>query len=136
MRTFSLLLQSATRHERFDDAASFVGTDASGSFGLLPGHARMLTCLRPGLARFRTADGRWRFVAQPGAVLYFVDDVLSIATRRYLLDDDHRRIVSAWADELLAEEGRLRTVTESLSRLEDEMLKRLWTLQRASGSAT
>ena len=82
MNTFVLHLQSGTQYERIDDAVSFVAADASGSFGILAGHARMMTCLATGLARFRTADGSWRFLALPGAVLYFVHNELYVNTRR------------------------------------------------------
>ncbi len=135
MNAFVLHLQSGTQYERIDDAVSFVAADDSGSFGVLAGHARMMTCLATGLARFRTADGTWRFLALPGAVLYFVDDQLYVNTRRYLHDPDYQRISAAWREELQAEEEKLRTVTESLNRLEDEMLKRLWTMQRETRSA-
>lgn len=130
MNTFVLHLQSGTQYERIDDAVSFIAVDDSGSFGILAGHARMMTSLATGLARFRTADGAWRFLALPGAVLYFVDNQLYVNTRRYLHDPDYKRISKVWREELQAEEDKLRAVTESLKRLEDEMLKRLWTLQR------
>ena len=90
----------------------------------------MMTPLATGLARFRTADGAWQFLALPGAVLYFVDNELYVNTRRYLHDPDYKRVSMAWREELRADEEKLRTVTESMNRLEDEMLKRLWTLQR------
>lgn len=134
MNTFVLHLQSGTQYERIDDAVSFVAADDSGSFGILAGHARFMTCLTTGLARFRTADGTWRFLALPGAVLYFVDNELYVNTRRYLHDPDYKRVSAAWREELQAEEEKLRTVTESLNRLEDEMLKRLWNLQREARS--
>ncbi|MBI5861739.1 MAG: F0F1 ATP synthase subunit epsilon [Rhodocyclales bacterium] len=130
MNTFVMHLQSGTQYERIDDAVSFVAADDSGSFGILAGHARLMTCLVTGLARFRTAAGAWRFLALPGAVLYFVDNELYVNTRRYLHDADYKRVSAAWRDELQVEEAKLRAVTESLNRLEDEMLKRLWTLQR------
>lgn len=134
MNTFVLHLQSGTQYERIDDAVSFVAADESGSFGLLAGHARLMTSLGMGLARFRTTDGAWRFLALPGALLYFVDNALYINTRRYLHDPDYKRVSTAWREELLAEEEKLQAVTDSLKRLEDEMLKRLWSLQREQGS--
>lgn len=135
MNTFVLHLQSGTQYERIDDAVSFVAADDSGSFGVLAGHARIMTCLATGLARFRTADGTWRFLALPGAVLYFADNELYVNTRRYLHDLDYKRVSAALREELQAEEEKLRAVTESLNRLEDEMLKRLWNLQRGARSA-
>ena len=130
MNTFVLHLQSDTQYERIDDAVGFVGADDSGSFGVLAGHARLMTSLRMGLARFRTADGVWHYLALPGALLYFVDNSLYISARRYLHDPDYARVSTAWREELLADERKLRAITDSLNRLEEEMLKRLWSLQR------
>lgn len=130
MDTFVLHLQSGTQYERIEDAVSFVGVDESGSFGILAGHTRMMTCLSTGLARFRKADGAWRFLALPGAVLYFAENRLYISARRYLLDADYKHISAALREELLADEEKLRGIRESLHRLEDELLKRMWTMQR------
>lgn len=130
MNTFVLHLQSGTQYERINDAVSFIAADDSGSFGILAGHARLMTALATGLARFRTADATWHYLALPGAVLYFVDNELYVNTRRYVHDPDYRRVSRAWREELLVEEDGLRAVTERLKRLEDEMLKRLWSLQR------
>jgi F-type H+-transporting ATPase subunit epsilon len=132
MNTFVLHLQSGAQYERIDNAVSFVAADASGSFGIQAGHARMMTCLATGLARFCTAAGIWHYLALPGAVLYFVDNELYISTRRYLHDPDYQRINAALQEDLMAEEDKLRGIRESLHRLEDEMLKRLWTMQRES----
>jgi F-type H+-transporting ATPase subunit epsilon len=134
MKTFRLMLLDATRRETFEEVISFVGEDASGSFGILAGHARLMTALLFGLARFRRADGHWRYLAFPGALLYFVNDELSISTRRYLLDDDYGRISVALQEQLLAEEEGLRVMKESLHRMEEELLRRLWEMNRAGGT--
>jgi F-type H+-transporting ATPase subunit epsilon len=134
MRTFRLMLSDATRRESFEGIVSFVGEDASGSFGILAGHARLMTSLLFGLARFRRADGAWRYLAVPGALLYFVNDELSIGTRRYLLDDDYERISAALREQLLAEEESLRVMKESLHRMEEELLRRMWEMNRAGGA--
>ncbi len=130
MNQFVVHLQSATQYERIDGAASFVGRDASGSFGILAGHHRTMTSLLFGLAHLRTMDGRRQFIALPGALLYFVNNELLLMTRRYLRDDDYARISIALADQLQAEEIALRDVKDSVHRLEEEMLKRLWKLGR------
>jgi len=75
-------------------------------------------------------DGTWQFVALPGGLLYFVDNELSIVTRRYLRDQDYDRISLALDQQLVAEEAALHTVKESLHRLEEEMFKRLWKIGR------
>jgi F-type H+-transporting ATPase subunit epsilon len=42
--------------------------DQSGSFGILPGHADLLTVLVPSVLRWRTAEGAERFCAVRGGV--------------------------------------------------------------------
>jgi hypothetical protein len=68
----TLHLQSAVRCERIDGVLSFVGSDASGSFGIQPGRARFMTVLDYGLSRFRDAcTVRWQSsrLSRRGAVL-------------------------------------------------------------------
>ena len=129
MNTFSLHLQSATQYERVENVISFVGEDDSGSFGILPRHARMMTLLAFGMARFRVAGQGWEYLALPGAVAYFVSGHLYINTRHYLRGKDYETITAALREELLAEEEDLHTIKQSLRRLEEEMFKRLWKMK-------
>ncbi len=126
MKTFTLSLHDATHSEQFQEVTSFVGEDTSGSFGILAGHMRMMTTLVIGLARFRLGENTWKYLALPGAVLYFHDNVLTLNTRHYLLDDDYLRISEALQQQLLAEEEKLHAMKESLHHMEEEVLKRLW----------
>lgn len=128
MKSFILRLQDAVQAEEITGVTSFVGEDASGSFGILAGHARMVTSLIIGLARFRTGEDDWRYLALPGAVLYFQDNVLTLSTRHYLLDADYMRISQALQQQLLAEEELLHTLKQSLHHMDQEVLKRLWEL--------
>ncbi|MEJ2576059.1 MAG: F0F1 ATP synthase subunit epsilon [Gammaproteobacteria bacterium] len=131
MSGFVLEIQDATRSRRIESVHSFVGEDASGSFGLRAGRARFMTTLGLGLARFRHFDGDWQYLASPGGLLYFADDRLWIGTRRFLLDADYERISRLLQDELLAEERALRGTKLSLRRMEEELLHRLWALGQA-----
>ena len=133
MKPFILKLQDATRSEEIANVTSFVGEDASGSFGILAGHARMMTSLIIGLARFRIGENTWKYLALPGAVLYFHDNVLTLSTRRYLLNDDYMHISQALQQQLLTEEEKLHTMRESLHHMEEETLKRLWEIGRKGG---
>lgn len=128
MNSFTLFLRDSSSLTRIDGVASFVGEDASGSFGILPEHTRFMTILELGLARFRRHDEPWQYLATPGSVLYFKDNLLSISTRRFFLDDNYERITDALTSQLLAEENALREVKQSLAQLEQEILKRLWKL--------
>ena len=130
MSRFTLKLFDAGHELRIDGVSSFIGVDASGSFGILPNHARFMTTLIFGLARFRLDTDDWHYLALPGAVLYFNNNVLTISTRHFLIDTDLERISVSLDRQLIVEEDNLRATRESLHRMEQAMLKRLLTLKR------
>jgi F-type H+-transporting ATPase subunit epsilon len=136
MKTFVLHLQDATRYERLDQVVSFVGQDDSGLFGILADHVRMMTVLAFGLARYRTTDDRWHFLAVPRGLLYCVDNNLYLSARRYICDDDYTRISQAIEEQLVTEETALRSIRDSVHRLEEEMFKRLWRMGRGEYAAS
>jgi F-type H+-transporting ATPase subunit epsilon len=129
MNSFTLQLYDNQSSEVIRDVTDFVGDDGSGRFGILAGHTAMMTTLRFGLARFRCgSDAAWQYLAMPGAVLYFRDNVLTLASRHFLVDEDYGRISQRLEEELLAEEEQLRQLRESLQHMEEAMLKRMWEL--------
>lgn len=131
MNAFTLFLYDATRTLSIDDVTSFIGEDASGSFGIMAGHARFMTALSFGLVRFRNGEeAPWQYAAIPGGILYFSDNKLMISTRHFLLDNNYERICQLLQDELLEEEESLQGTKESLQRMEQEMFKRLWAMRR------
>ncbi|MDH3342107.1 MAG: F0F1 ATP synthase subunit epsilon [Gammaproteobacteria bacterium] len=130
MNTFSLLLLDATHAEKIEGVSSFVGEDLSGSFGILADHARMMTTLVMGLARYRIANEPWQYLAQPGAVLYFHNNQLTISTRHYLRDENYMRISDGLAQKILAEEEELLLVKQNLQNMEKEIFKQIWDLHR------
>ena len=130
MNGFTLHLQSATQYEAIDNVTSFVGEDDSGSFGIQADHARIMSSLRFGLARYRCGEQAWQYLAIPGALLYFVDNQLFLSTRHYVRDDDYARINGVLREQLQREEIGLKQIKDSLRRMEEEMLKRLREIQR------
>lgn len=130
MNAFVLQLQDAVQTRRIEGVTTFVGEDASGSFGIMAGHARLMTSLTLGLARFRRGDGPWQYLALPGGLLYFHDNQLTLSTRHYLIDEDYSRISAAMREQLLHEEEKLRTIKKSLHRMEEEVLRRMWRLDK------
>jgi len=130
MKSFTLQLQDATHAEEIQQVSSFVGADSSGSFGILADHARFMTSLLVGLARFRTGVNDWQYLALPGAVLYFHNNVLTLSTRHYLIDADYMHISQALQEQLIEEEKKLQSIKESLSHMEEEVLKHLWEMGR------
>jgi F-type H+-transporting ATPase subunit epsilon len=132
MKSFTLFLQDNTQASKIDGVTSFVGEDDTGSFGILPDHARMMTVLVMGLARFRIGTGNWQYIATPGALLYFHENQLVLSARHYLVDEDYTRISNALQQELLEEESQLQSQKKSLRHMEEMMLKRLWELGRSA----
>jgi F-type H+-transporting ATPase subunit epsilon len=126
VKSFTLWLQDATQSEEITGVTSFVGVDTSGSFGILAGHARMMASLIFGLARFRVGEEAWQYLALPGAVLYFHDNVLTLSTRHYLRDNDYMSVSQALQQQLLVEEEKLHAMKKSLHHMEEEVFKRLW----------
>lgn len=130
MSNFTLQLRDYQHQQRFEDTVSFVGEDASGNFGVMARHARMMTSLVFGLARFRRVEGSWIYLALPGGLAYFSDNTLNIVTRRFFLDADYDRISHTLTEELLAEEIKLSTIKQSLRHMEEDLLKQMWSLRR------
>ena len=128
--SFSLHLHSAARSERIDGVTSFIGQDESGSFGILPGRAPFMTILGYGLARFRIANEAWQFLACPGAVLTFGEGRLAVNTRRYLRNDSYDEIAEQIESQLADEERSLQAVKDNLQKLEQELIRRLYELNR------
>jgi F-type H+-transporting ATPase subunit epsilon len=135
MNTFTLLIRDVTHTEKIEGVSSFVGEDKSGSFGILAGHARMMTILVMGLARYRTGSDPWQYLAQPGALLYFQNNTLTISSRHYYRHENYMQISNYLQQQLLAEEVELHSVKHSLQHMEQEILKHLWDLRRQEGPA-
>lgn len=135
MSTFTLHLEDITRIRVVEDVVSFTGEDATGSFGIMANHDRMMTTLVYGLARYRTRDEREHYLMLPGGLLYFVANRLYLAARRMFEDDNLERIVGDMERTLREEEQELLLLKENLHRLEEEMMRRLWRLETDAGSA-
>lgn len=72
-----------------DTVRSLRAADASGSFGIEPGHADFLTVLPPSVVDWRGEDGVWHHCAVGAGVLKVSDgDHVAIATREAVLGDD------------------------------------------------
>lgn len=131
MNSFALNLFDASHDLKIDGVTTFVGMDASGSFGIQANHARFMTTLVFGLARFRQqATDDWQYLALPGGVLYFRNNELTVSTRHFLVDTDLERISALLEQQLIAEEENLRATRLSLRRMEQAILKRMVSLQR------
>jgi F-type H+-transporting ATPase subunit epsilon len=66
---------------------SLQAADASGRFGLWPGHEAFVTILEPCIVVCRDETGHERFAAVDGGVLIVEDNVVSIACREAVVAD-------------------------------------------------
>lgn len=129
MNSFVLNLFAVDQAQHIAGVTSFVGEDASGSFGIQAHHTRFMTTLIFGLARFKLAKEDWQYLAVPSAVLYFNDNELTITTQHFLLNSDLESINSLLQQQWLSEEAEVQATRESLKRMEQAMLKRLMSLK-------
>jgi len=72
-----------------DDVTAVRGEDASGSFGILPGHADLITVLVPTVLRWQRADGEKGYCALRGGVLRMSEGAeLHVACRGAVRGDE------------------------------------------------
>jgi F-type H+-transporting ATPase subunit epsilon len=105
--------------------------DASGRFGLLPGHETFVTVLEPGLVVFRDEQDRERFAAVDGGVLVLKAGHLSIACREAVVAERLEEVAGRAA--AMIEERRLseQTARADFAELQSTLLNQL---RKAEGS--
>lgn len=124
MNAFAIELSSEEAFERIDGVTSFVASDASGSFGILADREPLVTTLDWGLCWMRTGQGE-HYLAVPGGVLYFAENVLRICARRYVRAGEPSHIVVELENEMRTEREVTRSVHDLLHDLDRELLVRL-----------
>ena len=93
--------------------------DASGSFGVLPGHADLLTSLAISVVSWRSADGARRFCAvRRGVLTVTAGRAIDIASREAVPGDD-----LATLDEMVLGRFRADSETERTERVESTRLQ-------------
>jgi F-type H+-transporting ATPase subunit epsilon len=125
MKTFLMTIHDTAHTQTIDEIVSFVGEDLSGSFGILAGRERFITCLSFGMARLRTLSGQTLYLAMPGGVLSFADNSLTISTRHFVDSDNFKKIQETLQQDILDEEIQLQTLKKSFHAMENELMKRL-----------
>lgn len=100
------------------DVRSVRAEDASGGFGVLPGHAAFVTALSDHVLRWRGADGRERYCAVRGGVMTVKDGkTVSVACRHGVLGDDLDRL-----EAVVREAAAARAAGASRARVEQTRL--------------
>lgn len=75
-----------------DDVAHVRAEDPSGSFGIKPHHAPLVTALAISVVSWRNRQGEELHCAVRGGVLSVQDDTVSVATREAVVDRDLDRL--------------------------------------------
>ena len=132
MKTFCMHVMSMTRSEWIRDVVQFTGRDAAGSFGIRANASRRITVLVFGLAHFETPTGV-EYLALPGGLLYFVNNELRITTTGYVRSKGLEEISAALESNLRKHETELREIKQSLHRLDEQIMKRMYELTRNPG---
>ena len=86
-----------------------------------------------GLARLRVADGKERYLATSGGVLYFHEDTLKLYARRIFLSDDLDEIRSLLEHQLREEEEQLVSLKDAMGRVEEQIFYRLRNMLKEHG---
>ena len=103
---------------KVEGVTSFRASDDSGSFGVMPGHADLLSVLRDCVARWKTGKGEWSYCALHGGVMTVENgDTIRIACREGVLGTDvatleaevrrHREAVAQEASRARVSEAKL-----------------------------
>jgi F-type H+-transporting ATPase subunit epsilon len=108
-----------------DDVIAVSAEDGSGSFGILPGHADLITALEVSVMSWLERDGRRRYCALRGGVLHVRDgSEVAVATPQALIADDLDRL-----DAQVLEKLRADAEEEKAARAHTEQL-RLWAMRQ------
>ena len=117
------------------EVASLRAEDESGAFGVLPGHADLMTALPASVLRWRAAKGPWRFCVISGGVLDVRDgERVDVAARTAALGDDLPKL-QAQVEALRAEEiDAARRAKVEETRLHARAVRQLMRLLGSEGA--
>lgn len=108
-----------------EDVVSIRAEDASGGFGIQPGHADFLTVLQASVLRWRGA-GAWRFCALRGGVLRVSGgDRVEIACREAVLGDNLAELEAEVRRAAEAQENAARKAKGEHTRLHAAAIRHL-----------
>ena len=117
-----------------DDVRALRADDATGSFGILPGHADFLTSLTIGVVTWRAADGRPHYCAvRRGFLSVTGGQEIAIATREAVASDDIATLDSTVLARFQADTEAERAERTDSTRLQLNAIRRIVGHLRASG---
>jgi F-type H+-transporting ATPase subunit epsilon len=99
--------------------------DASGSFGLLPGHEDFCTVLVPSVLSYRDGSGQTHFAAVDGGVLLLERGQVSVVTQDAVVADQLELVVDAAAQMLAQRQGQERAARAAFADLVAALLREM-----------
>jgi F-type H+-transporting ATPase subunit epsilon len=109
-----------------DDVASLRAEDASGSFGILPGHTRLLTVLGASVLRWRRRNGIWHYCALRGGVLTVAGGQrVQVACREAVAGDDLPALEHLVNTQMAARQDLARAARAEHTRLQAQAIRSL-----------
>lgn len=119
------------------DVVAVRAEDDSGCFGVLPGHADLLTVLAPSVLSWRHEGGRRGFCAVRGGVLTVRDGrEVAVATRQAVPGDDLDELEAIVLDRFRAGRESERQVRVESVRLHMQAIRQIAQLLRPDGQDT
>ena len=116
------------------DIVSLRAEDESGAFGVLPGHADLLTVLPASIVRWTNEDGATRYCALSGGVLRVAGGKrIAIACRRGAIGDDLSALQAEIEAQRSAELDADRRARVEQTRLHARALRQLMRYLRPAG---
>ena len=117
-----------------DDVVSVRAEDASGGFGILPGHADFLTALDASVVSWRHRDGRQGHCAVRRGVLTVRDGAgVSVATREAVVDADLEHLETQVLQEFRARDEAEQSARVESARMELRALREMLRYLRPGG---
>jgi F-type H+-transporting ATPase subunit epsilon len=105
-------------------------TDASGRFGVLPGHETFLTLLVPCVLCYRDEGGRERYAAADGGALVVEADRVVVVTREAVTAERLEEVAGAATAMLEARRVKEKTARTEFAELQTSLLRELREVQK------
>ena len=118
-----------------EQATALRAEDESGGFGVLPGHAELLTVLVPAVLSWRDRAGAEHYVAVRGGVLSVRGGAVAVATPEAFAGDDIEAIAAALAAAAAVHREREAVARTETAALEAAAIRRIEDYLRANGEA-
>jgi F-type H+-transporting ATPase subunit epsilon len=110
--------------------AALRGNDATGSFGIWPGHEAFVTVLEPGLLMYRLEDGTERFAAVDGGVLLLENNQVSITSRDVAAAERLEQVADAAAAMLAARRQKEHLAAGEFAELQTTLFREMKKLEQ------